>query len=217
MRYLTGVDGPDVAPYRRHPRLGLLAQPDSYGAATVALWPTWGADNGCYALRGRPFKRDKWERWLDGLPRAGCLWAAAPDVLHWENGVPRGDAAATLEWAEEYLPLIRRMGYSAALVLQDGMTPDALPWSDLDAVFIGGSDGFKLGPDAHRIVIEASARGVPSHMGRVNGHRRVALAAALGCATADGTYLRFGPKTNVPKMLRWFDKLDQGVQGVFVP
>jgi hypothetical protein len=54
-------------------------------------------------------------------------------------------------------------------------------------------------------------------MGKVNGHRRLGLAAGMGCASADGTYLRFGPRENVPKMLHWLTKLDQGVQGVFIP
>lgn len=151
MRYLTGVTGPDVDPHRFHPRLGLLAQPDSYGPATVRTWPVWGADNGCFAL-----------------------------------------------------------------VLQDGMTLD-LPWSDFDALFIGGSTAFKLGPMVQRIVLEATRRGVPPHMGRVNSHRRIALAAAMGCSSADGTFLRTAVSVNVPKMLHWFTKLDQGVQGVLPP
>ena len=217
MIYLTGVDGPDVAPYRSHPRLGLLNQPDSYGPEATARWPTWGADNGCYALRGRPFDHDRWLRWLDSLPRLGCRWAAAPDVLHWDGPVCWGDAAATLAHAETYLPLIRSLGFPAALVLQDGMTPDVIPWADLDAVFVGGSDAFKLGPDAHRIVRAAVERGTPAHMGRVNSHRRIALAAAMGCATSDGTFLRRAVRANVPRMLRWFDKLDRGIQGTFPP
>lgn len=216
MIYLSGVDGPDVAPHRSHPRLGLLTQPESYGPNTVALWPTWAADNGCYALRGRPFDHDRWLRWLDALPRSG-LFAAAPDVLHWDGPECHGDAAATLVQAEVYLPLIRSLGFPAALVLQDGMTPEVIPWADLDAVFVGGSDAFKLGPDAHRIVRAAVTRGIPAHMGRVNGHRRIALAAAMGCSSADGTFLRRSPRVNVPRMLTWFEKLDRGVQGVFPP
>lgn len=218
MIYLTGVDGPDLAPYRSHPRLGLLAQPGNYGPATVALWPTWGADNGCYSLRGKPFDHDGWLRWLDSLPRSRCRWAAAPDVLHWDGPVCRGDATATLALAESYLPLIRLLGFPAALVLQDDMTTD-LPWDDLDALFVGGSDAFKLGmgTGAHPIVTEAVERGVPVHMGRVNSHRRISLAAAIGCASADGTFLRRAVRTNVPRMLRWFEKLDQGVQGTFAP
>jgi hypothetical protein len=215
MRFLTGVTGPDIETYRHHPRLGLLVQPSSYGADTVAKWPVWAADNGCFALRGKPFDRGRWLRWLDGLPRAGCLFACAPDVLHWEGKVCTGDAVATLAQAEEYLPLIRSMGFPAALILQDGMTPEVIPWDELDWLFVGGSDDFKMGQVAHRIIQEATARRIPTHMGRVNAHGRLAYAAAIGCSTADGTFLRFAPKVNVPRMLRWFDKLDGGVQGVF--
>jgi hypothetical protein len=109
------------------------------------------------------------------------------------------------------------MGFLAALVLQDGMSPDMIPWSEVDAVFVGGSDGFKLGSVAHQIVQAAGERGICAHMGRVNSHRRIALASAIGCQTADGTFLRTAVSVNIPKMLHWFDKLDQGIQGTFAP
>lgn len=219
MRYFTGSTNPtDVDPYRFHPRLGLLAQPGNYGHSTVSRWPVWAADNGCYSLRGRPFKADHWYRWLDSLPREGCFFASSPDVLHWkDDGTCYGDAPATLAQAEIYLPLIRSWGFPAALVLQDGMTPETLPWGEFDMLFIGGSTYWKVGPIAHAIVLAALERGIQTHMGRANSHRRVALAAAMGCVSADGTYVKHGPRTNVPKMLHWFDKLDQGVQGVFLP
>lgn len=217
MRYLTGVTGPDVDPHRFHPRLGLLTQPGNYGPSTVARWPVWGADNGCYSLRGKPFDHERWYRWLDSLPREGCLFASAPDVLHWRGVECFGDAAATLEQAETYLPLIRSWGFPAALVLQDGMTPEILPWAEFDHLFVGGSTVWKVGPVAHLIIAEAVERGIATHMGRVNSHRRIALAAAMGCTSADGTFLRRAVRTNVPRMLQWFDKLDCGVQGVFEP
>jgi hypothetical protein len=40
-------------------------------------------------------------------------------------------------------------------------------------------------------------------MGRVNSLRRHRYAAAIGCDSADGTYLTRGPDENLPKLLGW--------------
>ncbi|MGW4639577.1 hypothetical protein ACWEN6_13665 [Sphaerisporangium sp. NPDC004334] len=44
---------------------------------------------------------------------------------------------------------------------------------------------------------------MPVHMGRVNSETRARYAAHLGCASVDGTYLTYGPRTNLPKVLGW--------------
>lgn len=210
MIYLTGHTGEEVDAYRAHPRLGLMAQPGTYSVEVVERWRTWAADNGCFALKGEPFERDRWLRWLDRLrdlaPR--CLFVTAPDVLHWEGENCRGDARATLIQAQADLPLIRSLGFPAALVLQDGMTAELVPWGAVDAVFVGGSDRFKLGAQVPRIVAEANRRGVHTHMGRVNSRRRMLLAAAMGCRSTDGTHLRYGPRTNLPGVLSWLAAVD---------
>lgn len=54
-------------------------------------------------------------------------------------------------------------------------------------MFIGGSTPYKLGDDAAAIVAEARRRGLPAHMGRVNGAPRMAYAATIGCTSVDGT------------------------------
>ncbi len=41
-------------------------------------------------------------------------------------------------------------------------------WHRLDALFVGGSTYFKLGPTAAGLVREAKRRGLWTHMGRVN-------------------------------------------------
>jgi hypothetical protein len=208
--YLTGHTDPQVELYRELPRLGLIVQPGSYSSKAVARWTPWAADNGCYGLRGAPFDRDKWLRWLETLMpwASSCLFATAPDVLRWEGDVCRGDAWDTLAQAETYLPLLREMGFPAGLVLQDGMVAEIVPWGELDAVFIGGSDEFKLGPQVPRMVKEAKRRGLHAHMGRVNSRRRLLLAAAMGCDSADGTCLAYGSTHTLPKLLSWLSHLD---------
>lgn len=80
---------------------------------------------------------------------------------------------------------------------------DTLPWSEFDALFIGGDDEFKLGPDVQPLITEAKRRGLWVHQGRCNSLRRLRIAQVQGCDSADGTFLGYGPDVNLPKVLRW--------------
>ena len=44
-------------------------------------------------------------------------------------------------------------------------------------------------------------------MGRVNSARRFAIAELMGCNSVDGTYLTYGPDTNLPDVLTWSNSL----------
>lgn len=176
--------------------LGWLASPGQRNTLNPAT--RWAADNGCFSSH---YVGDA--RWFDWLgryhpeARSLCLFATAPDVV--------GDAVATLQRSAPWLPRIRGLGYPAALVAQDGLEDrlDAVPWADLDALFIGGTTDWKLGPGAAEAAREAKARGLWLHMGRVNSRKRLRIAHALGCDSADGTYLTFGPDRNLPRLLTW--------------
>ena len=161
----------------------------------------WCADNGAFSDR---FDEDKWWRFLEAnaYAAADCLFAVAPDVV--------GDAEATLERSLPWLPKIRALGYPVALVAQDGWEglPE-IPWDDFDCLFIGGTTGWKLGPWARRAVADAKAEGKWVHMGRVNSERRWRYADAIGVDSCDGTFLTFGPDTNLPKLLAWTRNNDQ--------
>lgn len=126
-----------------------------------------------------------------------ALFAVCPDVL--------GDAEATLRRAETsgMLAWIRELNYPVALVAQNGLEDLVVPWDDFDALFIGGDTAWKLGPAARGLVGEARRRDKWVHMGRVNSLRRLRYAAAIGCDSADGTYLAFGPDTNLPSVQGW--------------
>ena len=154
----------------------------------------WCADNGCFSDR---WDEAKWWTFLtNNTDRAdSCLFAAAPDVV--------GDAAATMEKSAPWMPQIRALGYPVAFVAQDGLESLPVPWDEFDALFIGGSTGWKLGPHARELAAETKRRGKWLHMGRVNSERRFRYAAAIGCDSADGTYLTFGPDVNLPKLLSW--------------
>lgn len=128
-----------------------------------------------------------------------CLFATAPDVL--------GDAAATLRRSARMLDLIRYAGFPAALVAQDGLEHLPIPWDDFDALFIGGSTPWKLGPAARTLIAEARRRGKWVHMGRVNSLRRLRYAHTIGCDSADGTYLTYAPDANLARLLNWLRQI----------
>lgn len=64
-------------------------------------------------------------------------------------------------------------GVPLALVLQDGIENEEIPWSDLAAVFVGGSDRFKYSREARGVAREAKRRGLLVHVGRVNTAERM--------------------------------------------
>ncbi|MFD6285386.1 hypothetical protein [Streptomyces sp. NPDC060205] len=76
-----------------------------------------------------------------------------------------------------------------------------------DVLFLAGSTNWKTSPAAHRLALEARERGLGVHMGRVNSRRRLRIAQAFGCTSCDGTYLAFGPDTNLPRLLAWMNEL----------
>jgi hypothetical protein len=162
---------------------------------------TWCADNGCFG-KGYPGD-DEWYAWLESnADRASaCLFAVAPDVV--------GDAAATLDRSAPWLARIRALGYPAALVAQNGLEDLEVPWDDFDVLFIGGDTEWKLGRHARALTTEAKSRGKWVHMGRVNSEKRLRYADAIGCDSADGTHVAFGPDQNLPNVLAWL----RGVNG----
>lgn len=159
----------------------------------------WAADNGCFANPGR-FSTDGYLTWLESMAdyRTRCLFATARDVL--------GNAEATLDLALPMLPMLRSIGYRAALVAQDGLEHLPVPWDAFDVLFIGGTTAWKLGP-AWALVREAKLRGKYVHVGRVNSLRRVLACQTAGVDSTDGTFVAFGPDKRYPELLGWLDTL----------
>lgn len=207
MLYLANPCTPKVRDAMAAGHLGWMATPAQGNTWLPGV--QWAADNGCF---GSGYPGDAaWLSWLTEHPdRPQCVFATAPDVI--------GDAAATWRRSVPFLPAIRDLGIPAALVAQDGLTADDLDWSAFDALFIGGTTEFKLGAAARGIAAEALARGKWLHMGRVNSFRRLEYARYIGCDSIDGTYLTFGPDTNLPKLLGWLRQGEtQGVLDFGVP
>src|SRR5271166_3209831 len=181
-----------------HPHLGRLLTPrHCCSVGETARWP-WAADNDCY----RAFDPCAYVRMLDRIASTpeGCLFATVPDAV--------ADAIATARLFELWWRAPARRGLPAALVAQDGLERLdgwlATAWPRMDALFIGGSTGWKLGPHAERLASAARERGKWVHMGRVNSARRIRYAASIGCDSIDGS-----------KWVRWRDAyLDSGLETV---
>lgn len=191
MLFLSGHICKGCRPLIEAGTIGLLC---TTKVASPAGFPVWAADNQCFGS-GYPGD-DGYLAWLakHAAHAGACLFATAPDVV--------GDAAATLERSAPMLPAIRSLGYRAALVAQDGLESLPVPWDEFDVLFIGGSTGWKLGPDAAALLREARRRGKGTHMGRVNFARRMRYVRALDAVDSiDGTRLGFGEEQNLPQLL----------------
>lgn len=119
----------------------------------------WALDNGCFTS----FNRPKWERMLDEAEGNRPLFVTLPDIV--------GDAIRTLELFDQFT--LRTNGLPRALVLQDGIGKHRIPWDDLAAVFVGGSDDFKYSAEAINAAKTAKMLGKHVHVGRVNTASRV--------------------------------------------
>jgi hypothetical protein len=213
--YLSGKNSDAVKDAAKEIRnIGLLVTPaTSHYAKHVDDYEFYGVDNGCYSGKGN-FDEKKFYDLLDRLREDGnaskALFAVAPDVFDPSTG--KGDWKETLERSRDHLPRIRKAGFPAAIVLQDGATADTVPWDAIDVLFVGGSTAFKtatnqdgsVNRDFVQIVREAKRRGIPIHFGRVNSDERVELTHfGLNAASMDGTFLAFGPDKNLPRLQSW--------------
>lgn len=188
------------------PDVGLMFQPgQGYDKNRLAAFRQFALDNGRFAAPERWVAGD-WLEWLAGLRRhqQNCVFAVAPDVV--------ADATATLELSLPYLPTIRQLGFKAAYVSQDGATSRTLPWDAFDCLFVGGTNAWKLSEESYELVAEAKGRGKSTHMGRVNSLQRMVAAAVSKCDSVDGTYLKYGPDENWPKLCGWLDQINGGQQ-----
>ena len=179
----------------RHPRLGFLLTPDM--GNRIPLDALLAADNACFS-NPIAYSDERYLAHLRRFPKDRTLFAPAPDVV--------GDHAATVSRSRSMLRQIRDAGFLAAFCAQDGWDDRTAPWDEFDALFIGGTTEFKF-RKGREAIGAAKARGKWVHMGRVNSRERLHAAASIGCDSADGTFLRFGPDVNMPRLISWLDSL----------
>jgi hypothetical protein len=189
MMYLVGKS-PKTLLKHGNRNVGRLVQPRDTGTIpeTPRLGFLWAADNDAFS----GFDTNRYLKMLDkceGVP--GCLFVTVPDVV--------GDHAATLERFDVWRPVLYHYDLPAAFVAQNGCDLTLVPWDDITTVFIGGDTEWKLGDDARWIVDEGKRRGKWVHMGRVNSHRRIKYANAIGCDSVDGSSLSKFTDTYLPQ------------------
>jgi len=124
----------------------------------------YGLDNGCFSK----FESKKWRRLLNEAKEQELIdqpkFVCAPDIV--------GDARRTLELFDHFYDEIKPL--KVCLVLQDGIGNFAIDWNKVDAVFVGGSDAFKIADEAINACKVAKMLGKWVHVGRVNTVQRVA-------------------------------------------
>jgi hypothetical protein len=192
-----------TATKKRHRKVGELIVPTAWSSpeALQLLPGRWAMDNGAFS----GFDAAAFMRMLEAFYGfGGCRFVACPDVV--------ADGFATLELWPFWSRVIRGVGLPPALVLQDGMNSDDIPWKQLAAVFVGGSTEWKLGPQAQTLIAYAQSRGLWVHMGRVNTERRIWDAARMGCDSFDGSGFSRWPDIRIPKGLQWADEAQQAQQ-----
>ena len=119
----------------------------------------YGLDNGCFAR----FEEKTWNRQVEEAKTTEPKFVCLPDIV--------GDARRTLELFELFKT--KTIGVHRALVLQDGISEFNIPWNELSAVFVGGSDNFKIAPECINACKTAKILGKWVHVGRVNTSGRL--------------------------------------------
>lgn len=201
MHYFANPSTPAVRAAMSAGHLGCMTTPAQ--GNRIPDRAKYAADNGKF---GNGWPGDAaWFEWLTGTVerygRERCVFATAPDEVC--------DPYATREHFERWRFPLLDLGVPIAFVAQDGceLERDLIPWGQFEWLFIGGSTEWKLGPAAAELARQARWHGEGVHMGRVNSRRRIRYAEAIGCDSADGTYIARGPDVNLPRALGWADEL----------
>jgi len=140
----------------------------------------WGGvyaiDNGAFS----GFRAEKFRRLLErqALRKDDCLFVTCPDIV--------GAGQRSVELFKQRRRWIPE-GWRVAMVAQDGMENIEIPWTEMDAVFIGGRDPWKDSQAAADIVRTAKILGLWVHIGRVNTPKRFDHFSDLGADTCDGS------------------------------
>jgi len=170
------------------PKLGVTGcQPELQTAVGQLLTPLtryrlqnpnlpWAIDNGAYA----EFKEKKFLSLLkrEWHHRDNCLFVCAPDVV--------ADFNKTLELFNQWK--CKLAGWPIAFVLQDGLDIAKVPWNDIKAVFVGGSNKFKGSFVLLECLKIARQMNKWIHIGRVNTPNRYKFFEGIA-DSCDGTGL----------------------------
>jgi hypothetical protein len=228
------TSSPAVHDAMRDGTIGFIGTPAQGNKRPEGL--TWCADNGCFSDK---WDEAKWWQYLvdNAGGVATCLFAVAPDVVGdaWRSHMRSYPWLAKIKALGYRVAYVFQNGadrhpipwhdFDVAFL---GGSPECVP---CNYVFREKRKPkrdepcprcnrllteWKLGAVARSLAAEAKSRGKWVHVGRVNSARRWRYCATpiehggLGADSCDGTYLTFGPDTNLPKLLAWTRNNDQG-------
>lgn len=110
----------------------------------------------------------------------------------------------SLALSMSWLARVGRLPLRWALVVQDDMSPDDIPWeAPFDVIFVGGSTGWKLRTMASWARV-AHQQGRACHVGRVGSAKRLRAARIDGADSVDSALPLFG-ECNLAPFLRELD------------
>jgi hypothetical protein len=196
---------PEVVPY-----MGAMLTPNTANSVTrIANWGLpYCADAGCFPVEA--FSASRYMAMVVKLAEAEepPVFVVVPDVVRMTEEGPVGDYVETMRQFEVWQRRLEPFQLPLAFVAQDGLSDlDDIPWGDIAAVFIGGSDSFKDEMTGD-IAAACRARGKWCHLGRVNGKKRLRLALLGDVDSVDGSSLsRFG-RTWIPAFARHCKELE---------
>lgn len=178
MMVMFGANGNPTAYYligAYRGKVGMLMGPSRM--VKPRHWMPFACDNDRFiAWRDKSeWSEPEWIKMLHKIKSSGHrpLWVAVPDVVM--------DAAGTLNHWGIYYPIVKRFGFPAAFVVQDGHTPGDVP-KDACLVFVGGSTEFK-----YRTLPMWCSNFPRVHVGRVNEIWRLERLVELGVESCDGS------------------------------
>ncbi len=141
----------------------------------------YAIDNGAWTAfqTGQPFDETAFSRVVDRLGEQAD-WIVVPDIV--------AGGLKSLDYSLTWLNRLRGLPTPLLIAVQDGMTPADVSQflSPAVGIFIGGSTEWKES-SAQMWGELARKRNCYLHVGRVNSQRRIAICAAAGASSFDGT------------------------------
>lgn len=152
----------------------------------------YALDNGAWTAfqQGQPFDEGAFSRAVDLLGEKAD-WIVVPDIV--------AGGMASLEFSLRWLDRLKGCPTRLLLAVQNGMEPNDVRelLSPAVGLFVGGDTEWKLAT-VNQWGQLARRRNCYLHVGRVNSAKRIALCAAAGAHSVDGTSASRFEKTLAP-------------------
>lgn len=201
MRNLVSIHPKQVIRHVGEPNylshFGLLRSPRNPSHIPIALkmGAVWACDNDVFSEYNPNRIRRFLEVYAEYAPT--CQFFNVPDVLR--------DAQATLDRFGEWVDSVKAFGWKVAFTLQNGMERFDVPWSHIDALWLGATDEWRYDRQREYVLTtlyEARKRGKWTHVGRVSTVRKIRYWQASGVVRSfDSTGYTINPSRSLQHMV----------------